>query len=73
MDYRAEWIDAIRSRNPLLTVADANALAQALFGYTCEIIETPQLRSRPGVAAELETIARAILNPAGLHGAPTES
>ncbi|MBN0971837.1 MULTISPECIES: TetR/AcrR family transcriptional regulator [Gordonia] len=72
-DYRAEWIDAIRSRNPLLTAADANALAQALFGYTCEIIESPQLRSRPGVTAELETIARAILNPAGLRGAPPES
>ncbi|AFR48605.1 TetR/AcrR family transcriptional regulator [Gordonia sp. KTR9] len=46
-DYRAEWIDAIRSRNGLLTAADANALVQALFGFTCEVIESPRLRSRP--------------------------
>lgn len=72
-DYRAEWIDAIRSRNPLLTAADANALAQALFGFTCEVIESPELRSRPGIADDLTAIAWAILDPAGLRGAPPAS
>ncbi|PKZ67172.1 TetR family transcriptional regulator [Gordonia terrae] len=69
-DHRAEWIDAIRSRNPLLTAADANALAQAFFGFTCEVIESSALRSRPGIADELTAIAWAILDPAGLRGAP---
>ncbi|MFE0747553.1 TetR/AcrR family transcriptional regulator [Gordonia sp. NPDC058843] len=72
-DYRSEWIDAMRAHNPLLTAADANALAQALFGFTCEVIESPRLRSRPGIADELTAIARAILNPAGLRGAPPAS
>ncbi|MBD0861190.1 TetR/AcrR family transcriptional regulator [Gordonia sp. zg691] len=66
-DYRAEWIAAIRVRTRSLSSADANALAQALFGVTGDIIASPHLRSRPGIVAELTALARVILSPVGLR------
>ncbi|WP_238419049.1 TetR/AcrR family transcriptional regulator [Gordonia sp. 'Campus'] len=72
LDHRALWIDAIRFGDTALSPADANALAQALFGVTGEVIESPRLRARAGIVAEVTALARAALAPAGL-GRPSPS
>ncbi|WP_439032597.1 TetR/AcrR family transcriptional regulator [Gordonia terrae] len=72
LDHRALWIDAIRYGDASLSPADANALAQALFGLTAEVFESPRLRARAGIIAEVGALARAALAPAGL-GRPSPS
>lgn len=70
-DYSAEWTAAIRMHTPDLPRADANALEQAFAGFICQVIATPELRSRPGIQGELSTLAIAFLRPGGLNGPPS--
>ncbi len=65
-EYIAEWVTAIRARAAELTDADAAALTRAFLGVAGDIVQSPELRERPGITEDLTTLANRILLPAGL-------
>ncbi|MDV7098866.1 TetR/AcrR family transcriptional regulator [Gordonia amicalis] len=65
-EYIAEWVTAIRARSADLTGADAAGLTRAFFGVAGDIVQSPELRGRPGIAGDLTTLANRILLPADL-------
>ncbi|MGW8811651.1 TetR/AcrR family transcriptional regulator [Gordonia terrae] len=65
-DYTAEWTTAILAQTPGLSIDDAKALEKSLAGFACQVISSPELRSRPGIDSELRALAYGILSPSGL-------
>lgn len=65
-EYIAEWVTAIRARAAELTEADAAALTRAFLGVAGDIVQSPELRERPGITEDLTTLANRILLPTGL-------
>ncbi|MDF3308340.1 TetR/AcrR family transcriptional regulator [Rhodococcus sp. T2V] len=65
-EYVAEWVDAICALSDDLTTADARALAQATIGVVTDVSQTPGLRERPEIAAELAVLAHAMVLPSNL-------
>ncbi|MFC8045337.1 TetR/AcrR family transcriptional regulator [Nocardia sp. NPDC057353] len=58
-EYVAEWAQAILAHTADLAAEDARALALAAIGVLTDISQHPRLRTRPGIAAKLATIAHA--------------
>lgn len=65
-EYVAEWVEAITAMTNKLSSSDARALAQAVISVVTDITQNPRLRARPGIADELNALARAMVHPIGL-------
>ncbi|MCV7220316.1 TetR/AcrR family transcriptional regulator [Mycolicibacterium elephantis] len=65
-EYVAEWIHVIEQLAQGLSASDARALAQAAIGVVTDLTQSPQLRKRPALPAELTTLVHTMVLPAGL-------
>lgn len=60
-EYVEEWVAAVRGIRADLTVAEARGVAQSVIGMVTDIVQTPGLRARPGIADELHDLVWAVL------------
>jgi AcrR family transcriptional regulator len=61
LDYAAEWIALLSRHRPALAEAEAQVLVWATISVINALLNTPHLRSRPTLGAELVAFGRAIL------------
>ncbi len=60
-EYVAEWTVALCAVRPDLPRSHARALATTAIALIAEIAQSPAMRARPRIEAELRVLARAVL------------
>ncbi|WP_181778781.1 TetR/AcrR family transcriptional regulator [Pseudonocardia pini] len=60
-EFVEEWVAALCALRPELSAAEARGLAQSAMGLVTDLAQTPGLRARPGIAAELRLLATAVV------------
>lgn len=60
-EYVDEWVAAINGIRPDISPHHARLLAQSAIGLVTDLTQTPSIRRRPGIAAELRRLVTATL------------
>jgi AcrR family transcriptional regulator len=61
-DYVAQWVNLLCAARPGLTAREAKITVHAALTIANDLARTRRLNSRPNLAAELETLSRAVLD-----------
>ncbi|MFD7845606.1 TetR/AcrR family transcriptional regulator [Nocardia sp. NPDC059764] len=60
-DYIEEWLDLLRVIHPAMSRAQARVRVQAVLTIVNDIARTPRLRTRPGIAENLQRLGCSLL------------
>lgn len=60
-DYIAEWLHLMQAVHPAMSSAEARVRVQAVITIVNDVVRTPRLRSRPGIARNLHQLGCALL------------